>query len=87
MSDKLQNWYNNLSDDEKIIYKNKQLNGIKKITIEKRKEIIDSKTKKILNKYVELSWNEAYGIANAQTMKPKKYIAYSTIATHIFDHM
>ena len=56
-------------------------------TPEKRKEIIDSKTKKILNKYVELSWNEAYGIANAQTMKPKKYIAYSTIATHIFDHM
>ena len=56
-------------------------------TPEKRREIIESKTKKILNKYAELSWEDAHWIAKAQTMKPKKYVAYGTIATHIFDNM
>jgi len=56
-------------------------------TPEKRKEIIEGKTKKILNKYTDLSWETAYWIAKAQTMKPKKYVAYGTIAAHIFDHM
>jgi hypothetical protein len=29
-------------------------------TPEKRREIIESKTKKILNKYAELSWEDAH---------------------------